>query len=223
MTHSALPTHAPVIGLTGSIGAGKSTVAMMLAAAGCVVSDSDALARAAFQDPAVRAQLVSWWSPRILNSQGQIDRSRVAGIIFASHNASAVERIAADQERKRLEALIHPWIRDRRQDLFAQAPPTAKALVIDAPLLLESNMQGECAVVLLVDAPFPIRLERVQTHRGWSEDELVRRENSQMPLDQKRKLAHHVLINDGSVESLRAQVARILSLILAHNEGKQRA
>ncbi len=207
------PNSPPVIGLTGSIGAGKSTVAKILADAGCVVSDSDALAREAFKDPAVCAEIQKWWGASILDSHGQIDRSRIAAKIFPAVSASDTDRAAADRERKRLEDLVHPWIHARRRGLFAQAPPTVKALVIDAPLLLESKMQGECDALIMVDAPFSVRLERVRTSRGWTSDELVRRENSQMPLDLKRKLAHHIVNNDGNIESLRAQVAQILSII----------
>lgn len=220
MTNSTRPTSPPVIGLIGSIGAGKSTVAQMLAEAGCVVSDSDALAREAFHDPAVRDQIIKWWgaslldSPSLLDSQGNIDRSRIAEIVFPALDTSAAQRLAADQERKRLEGLVHPWIHARRRALFAQAAATAKAFVIDAPLLLESNIQGECDALLMVDAPLSLRLERVRTSRGWVSDELIRRENSQMPLDLKRKVAHHIVNNDGSIDSLRAQVAQILSIIL---------
>ena len=186
----------------------------MLADAGCVVSDSDALAREAFKDPAVCAEIQKWWGASVLDLQGNIDRSRVATKIFPAVSASDTDRATADRERKRLEDLVHPWIHTRRRALFAQAPATAKALVIDAPLLLESNMQGECDAVIMVDAPISVRLERVQTNRGWTMDELIRRENSQMPLDLKRKLAHHIVNNDANIESLRAQVAQILRLIL---------
>ncbi|MDA1261404.1 MAG: dephospho-CoA kinase [Planctomycetota bacterium] len=214
MTKSTRPTSPPVIGLIGSIGAGKSTVAQMLADAGCVVSDSDALARESFHDPAVRDQIIKWWGASLLDSQGKVDRSRIAEIVFPPVNPSAAQRLAADQERKRLEGLVHPWIHARRRALFAQAAATAKAFVIDAPLLLESNIQGECDALLMVDAPLSLRLERVRTSRGWVSDELIRRENSQMPLDLKRKVAHHIVNNDGSIDSLRAQVAQILSIIL---------
>jgi dephospho-CoA kinase len=203
--------------LIGSIGAGKSTVAQILADAGCIVSDSDALAREAFKDQAVREEIVKWWGASILDPQGNIDRSRVATKIFPAVSASDIDRATADRERKRLEALVHPWIHIRRRALFAQAPATAKALVIDAPLLLESNMQGECDTLIMVDAPFSVRFERVRTSRGWTSDELTRRENSQMPLDLKRKIAHHIVNNDGNIESLRAQVAQILRIISQHH------
>lgn len=218
------PRHAfPVIGLTGSIGAGKTLVAEILASLGCLVSDSDALARAALADPAIRAQLVAWWGSTVLNSQGEINRSAVASIIFAAPSATTAQQAAAKQDRLRLEALSHPWIALRRNELFAAALPSTKALVIEAPLLLESAMQDQCDAIWMVDAPFSLRLERVKASREWPEAELRRREIVQMPLDLKRKLAHDVLINDSSVESLRAQVARILSLTLEKHQGKQRA
>ncbi len=220
MTDQSRSTHRPVFGLIGSIGAGKSLVAQMLAESGCVVSDSDALARLALDDSAVRDELIRWWGSAILDAAGKIDRRRVAAIVFPSLDAIPAARITADRERMRLEGLVHPWIHARRRELFAHAPAGTKALVIDAPLLIEANMQGECDAIVLVDAPISTRLDRVMTNRGWSKAELTRRENSQIPLDLKRKFAHHILINDGSTESLRAQVARILELILAQYEGQ---
>lgn len=218
------PIHPLVIGLTGSIGAGKSSVARILADLGCIVSDSDQLARAAFEDPKIHNEIVRWWGGAIETSTGSIDRRQVASIVFAPPTASLEVRIAAERERTRLEALVHPWIHARRKSQFAAASVAgaspAIACVIDAPLLLESHLQGECDAILFVDAPFETRLERVSTRSGWSRDDLERRESAQMPLDQKRKFADHVLINDGDMQSLRAQVARLLSHIL---EQRQRA
>ncbi|MSR69391.1 MAG: dephospho-CoA kinase [Phycisphaerales bacterium] len=216
------PNHPPVIGLTGSIGAGKSSVARILAELGCIVSDSDQLARAAFDDPEVRGEMVRWWGPAIETSSGAIDRHAIASIVFARPSASREDRIAAERERMRLEGLIHPWIHTRRKAHFAAARQAGAnhpiACVIDAPLLLESHLQGECDTILFVDAPFATRFERLMTHRGWSRDELTRRESAQMPLDQKRKFADHVLINDGDLQSLRAQVARLLSHIIERTQ-----
>ena len=216
-----------VIGLTGSIGAGKSTVARMLEELGCIVSDSDQLARAAFEDPEVKSEILRWWGSRIEGPSEAIDRSKVASIVFAPPDASLAERISSERERARLEALIHPWIHARRAAQFAAVPSgvagvgagdprlNAKVCVIDAPLLLESNLLGECSTILFVDAPLSVRLARVAASRGWSADDLARRESAQMPLDQKRKFADHVVINDGSLQSLRAHIARLLSHILA--------
>lgn len=189
----------------------------MLAELGCIVSDSDQLARAAFDDPEIHSEIVQWWGRAIETPAGAINRSSVASIVFAPPSASTEVRAEAQRQRTRLEGLIHPFIQARRRAQFAAAaagssPPIA--CVIDAPLLLESHLQGECDAVLFVDAPFDTRLERLSTHRGWSRDDLERRESAQMPLDQKRKFADHVLINDGDMQSLRAQVARLLSHII---------
>lgn len=193
----------PVIGLAGGIGAGKSAVARILADLGCVVTDSDGLGRAALEDPAVRATLTAWWGPGILDEDGRVSRRAVANIVFAD-----------PAERRRLEGLTHPWIETRRREQFAAAPPDAPALVIDAPLLFESGLDAACDAVIFVDADRARRLERVRS-RGWDEAELLRREESQMPLDEKRRRADHVLSNDGSLADLERQVRTVLQGVVS--------
>jgi dephospho-CoA kinase len=192
-----------VIGLTGGVGAGKSTVAGMLADLGCVVVNSDELGRQALRDPAIRDQIVAWWGRSVLDASGEIDRSAIARIVFA----------AAD-ERRRLEALVHPWIEARRKQVFASAPRDAPALVIDAPLLLEAGLDRECDAVIFVDAPLRQRQERVRRERGWNEGELARRELTQVSLDRKRSGAHHVVVNDGNLDALASKVRETLQEIL---------
>ena len=181
----------PTLGLTGAPGAGKSTIARELAALGCVVADSDALAREAYDDPEVRGALAARW--------GTVDRRAVADIVFRSPG-----------DRAFLESLVHPWIARRRAELFAAAPPGTRALVIDAPLLLEAGLGAACDRVIFVDCALETRQSRVASSRGWSPAELARREAAQWPLDRKRSLAHHVIRNDGDPASLRAQVRAVL-------------
>lgn len=204
----------PTVGLTGSIGAGKSTVARMLGALGWCVSDSDQLARQALEDPAIARELARWWGPEIRSPDGTINRARVAAIVFAPPGASPQEVAASARERGMLEEITHPWIFNARQRAFAAARDDAAGFVIDAPLLIEAGLDRECTCVVFVDAPYPERLRRVGASRGLDADELARRESAQMPLDLKRKVAHHVLVNDTDQESLRARVARLHSLIL---------
>ena len=202
---NALPTgRLPVIGLTGGIGSGKSAVGRIMAEEGCLVCDSDALARQAFNDPEVRAAMVAWWGDRVTAPDGAIDRSKVAAIVFSD-----------PAERTRLEALTHPWIEARRERLFASPPPGTRALVIDAPLLLEAGLGDRCHAIAFVDSPLEMRLSRVREARGWDAAEHARREAAQWPLDRKRAAADHVIRNDGSPESLRAQVRAVLDRVRA--------
>lgn len=189
----------PVLGLVGGIGSGKSLVGAMLSELGCLVCHSDDLARAALADPAVRAELVRWWGPSVLAASGEIDRAAVARIVFAD-----------PAERRRLESLVHPWIEAARRRSFAAAPPGTRALVIDAPLLLEVGLDRECDAVLFVDSPRNDRLRRLGETRGWDAAELDRREAAQWPLDRKRAAAHHVLVNAGDLPALRSEVQQAL-------------
>jgi len=196
-------TSPPIIGLAGGIGAGKSTVARILAGMGCIVVNSDELGRAALRDPVIRDTLVEWWGEEVLDDDGAIDRRAVAAIVFTK----------AD-ERRRLEALTHPWIEARSRDRFRAAPAETPALVIDAPLLFEAGLEDECDAVVFVDAPRSLRLERLQENRGWDEAELHRREDSQLPLDVKRNRADHVVCNDGELSDLEARLRTVLSTIV---------
>ena len=170
----------PVIGLCGGIGAGKTAVARMLEELGCAVAHSDDAARAAFDDPQIRNSLLDWWGGGILKDDGTIDRSAIAHIVFSD-----------PEQRQRLEALTHPWIEARRCEQFEAAAATATALVIDAPLLLEVGLDEACDAVVVVDALWAIRAARVAQSRGWSEAELHKREESQLPRDLKRQKADY--------------------------------
>lgn len=189
----------PIIGIVGGIGSGKSTVAAMLAEHGCIVADSDAAARASLRDPAIRQELIDWWGEGILDEQGEVSRVKVAEIVFQDQAA-----------RHRLEALVHPWVEQRRREQFADAPDGAVGFVIDAPLLLEAGLDAMCDALIFVDAPREVRLARVKTARGWDEAELTRREDSQLPLDEKRRRADHTVVNTGDLAQLREQIGRIL-------------
>lgn len=219
------PHTLPVIGITGGIGAGKSTVAAAFAAEGCFVCDSDALGAQALQDPAVITQLRAWWGDRIFDADGRVDRSRLAHVVFASpesRGAGSVDERPHTTERKRLESLVHPWIEARRAELFAAPPAGTKALVIDAPLLLEAGLDAQCDAIVFVDTPLEARRARVLAGRKWDSAEHSRREAAQWPLDRKRSCADHVLHNDDGSDALRAQVRQVLGAVLAAHGGAHR-
>jgi dephospho-CoA kinase len=193
----------PVIGLAGGIGAGKTEVARTLESLGCHVIDSDQQARMALQRPEVRDQLQRWWGRTILAADGTVDRREVARIVFND-----------DQERLRLEGIIHPLLRARRADLINEAQRRgARAVVIDAPLLFEAAVDQECDAVIFVDVPRDVRLNRLRESRGWDEAELKRRERAQMPLEEKRRRSQHIIKNIGDQAELSRRVAEVLRAI----------
>lgn len=203
----------PVIGIAGTIGAGKSLVASMFAELGCVVSDSDAEAKACLDQPDVQRTLAEWWGPSVLTPDtgpdgrplARIDRRAVAARVFAD-----------EAERRRLEALIHPRLRVTREALIANAERRgAPAVILDAPLLFEAGLDAECDAVVFVDAPLTERRRRVRERRGWDAAELDRRELAQWPPERKRTLSDHVVVNESDPSHVRAAVALLLPVIRA--------
>ncbi len=193
----------PVIGLVGGIGAGKSFVASCFAELGCIVSDSDAGVRELLARPEVVAELTSWWGGRILREDGTLDRKVISGIVFAD-----------PEQRKRLEGLLHPMLKVRREETVRDAARSGcPAVILDAPLLLEAGLAAECDAIVFVDASREVRLARVAA-RGWDEAELDRRENAQKSLLDKRAASGYIVVNAGDAAQTRQQVARTLQHVL---------
>jgi len=189
----------PTIGLTGGIGSGKSTVAKQFRDLGCIVSNADKNAKKSLEKKEVIEQLVAWWGKEILNEDGSVNNSALAAIIF-------VEK----QQRIRLESLIHPLAKKLQEEQFLMANEGTKALVIDAPLLIETGLDKECDSIVFVDASIETRQKRVQKDRNWSVEEIKRREAAQLPLDTKRNTADYVIINEGELDKVNNQVKQIL-------------
>lgn len=193
------------VGVSGGIGAGKSAVARAFVRRGCVLSDSDAGAKAALKLADVKQALRAWWGDGVFDAAGEVDRASVARVIFAD---------AA--QRARLEGLIHPILHRQRAELIARAKRDgARGVVIDAPLLFEAGLDKECDAVVFVDSPRQVRLRRVSATRGWNEEELARREAAQMPVDEKRRRCAHVIVNDEGVSEamLEREAERVLGEI----------
>jgi dephospho-CoA kinase len=192
----------PIIGITGGIGSGKSLVANFLQDNGCVVADADANTKIVLARGEVQQLLIDWWGAKVIDSSGNINRSFVASIVFSDAKA-----------RERLESLIHPLVQELQKKTFNSAPNNAIALVIDAPLLMESGLDQQCDVVIFVACPFETRLKRVIDSRGWNEEQLRNREVVQIGLDTKRSSADHIIINDGDIAYLEQQMKLVLALI----------
>lgn len=202
----------PTIGIVGGIGSGKSAVARAFAALGCEVCVSDEVARRVLDEPAVRAEIERAAGPAVVRADGSIDRVRLAQSIFSDRAVRAA-----------VERAMHPRIEALRRAQFAAAPDAAPAFVIDAPLLLEVGLDRECDAVVFVDACEATRLARVAATRGWSADELARREAAQMPLAEKRARSSDIVANDADEPALRASVGALLAGIVARGPRPGRA
>lgn len=199
----------PVIGISGGIGSGKSFVADLFGEMACLVIKSDEQVSQAYDDPAVRDRLRQWWGDGVIRADGTVDRQWIADRIF--HDPA---------ERQRLEQLLHPHVARQREALMRGAAddPQVLAYVWDTPLLFETGLDRECDALVFVEAPFDVRLERVERGRGWDRAELERREKFQEPLDRKRQISDHVIRNTASAASTRSQVREVLSRILSKTD-----
>lgn len=203
-----MSTGKPIIGLTGGIGSGKSTVASILRELGAVVIDSDRLNHEELNSPEVIDQLRRWWGDGVVGRDGLADRTAIRRIVSAD----------AD-ERTRLERLVHPRIERRRQELMVRclADPDIRAIVWDTPLLHEVGLAKLCTSLIFVEADQAVRLRRVQG-RGWAPEDLDRFEKSQLDLDNKRNRAHYRVANNSDIADLRTQVQDVFSRILAGSQ-----
>jgi len=204
----------PVIGIAGGIGSGKSFVARLFRELGALVISSDDQVTEAYRDPEVRRALVAWWGADVIRADGEINRKVIGAKVFAN-----------PEERKRLEALLHPRVHAARERAMAAGAaannPGVVAFVWDTPLLFETDLHRECDAVVFVDAPLETRLARVTQTRNWDAAELARRENSQWGLDRKRDFADYVISNTAGVDVARGQVQDVLSRILAKTNRQQ--
>lgn len=191
----------PVIAIVGSIGAGKSTAAKMLAECGGAWIVADALGHEALVQPDIVQRVVAKWGPSVLTNDGSVDRRALAKIVF--HDAN---------ERKSLENMVYPYIGQRVREELAKAENDAKFrfVVLDAAVLLEAGWTEIYDHLLFVDAPRTVRYERLAIRSSWSESELAGREAAQMPLDEKRQRADAIVINDGTPIALRKQLVDCL-------------
>jgi dephospho-CoA kinase len=198
----------PIIGLCGGIGAGKSLVAHEFRRLGGLLIDSDELNHQVLRRTEVSRTLREWWGDEILGENGAPDRRRIARIIFGD-----------PEQRRRLESLVHPLIAALREDMIrvGTRDPKVRAIILDSPLLLESNLDGLCDAVVFVEASEPQRLRRLERARGWDVQELRRRERWQMPLAEKRSRSQYVIRNEGTIEQLCSQAEDVFERVLAEH------
>jgi dephospho-CoA kinase len=183
------------VGLTGGIGAGKSTVAGRLHELGATIIDADLVAREVVEPgtPGLAA-VVEAFGTGVLRPDGTLDRAALGAIVFAD-----------EQQRQRLNRILHPLIGARSRELEAGVP-TDGVLVHDIPLLVESRGTAGFDLVIVVHAPEAERLRRLVDDRGMSQDDALARITAQATDDERRAVADVWIDNSGSRQNTLTQV-----------------
>jgi dephospho-CoA kinase len=203
-----------LVGLTGNIGSGKSTVAQMLSERGATIIDADVLARRAVEvGTAAFEKIVARWGREILTADGQLDRAALRRLVFADH-----------EQLEELNQIVHPEVERLRSRLVEQARKRGDALVVcDIPLLFERHMTDRFDRIILVDAHRGVRLERLVKDRGLEQTEAMDMIASQMPAELKRARADFIIENDGTLTQLERRVQDAWTTLLVQSNAPRAA
>ncbi len=195
----------PIIGLLGGIASGKSTVAAEFAKLGCKVIDADKIAHGLLEEPSVLQRVTGLFGNAILDWAGRIDRRKLAAAAFGD-----AEKLSS------LNNIIHPRVLARVEELIEQYSRSSriKAIVLDMPLLAEVGWAKRCDRVIYVECNVKRRIERAKKSLHLDETELKIRENFQISLDSKSRLADNVVNNNSDFSALVRQIADIFTCII---------
>jgi dephospho-CoA kinase len=194
-----------VVGLTGGIATGKSTVADMLRNAGATIIDADEIARLVVQrDKPAYQEIVETFGRDVLLPDGDIDRRKLGDIVFH------------DSARKHaLNRIVHPRViaeTDARLRRIEAARPQA-IVILDVPLLIEARMHESLSEIIVVYAPEDVQLHRLMNRNRFSREDALARIRAQMPIETKKKFATILIDNSGSIEQTRAQTSQAFNYL----------
>ena len=199
-----------VIGVTGSVGTGKSTVAKMFQELGTMVLDADVMAREAMEPKRLAwRRIVEAFGGQVLNEDQTLNRTALARLVFSD-----------PQARQRLEHIIHPQVLRRiKQQLHrvTRRPRMVPAVVLDVPLLVEVGAQALVNVLVVVVAPPEVQRERLTKKYGWTAEEITQRIEAQLDVSAKAALADYVVDNADGLEHTRRQVRQIWHQVVTPN------
>jgi dephospho-CoA kinase len=191
-----------LVGLTGGIGSGKSTIARRLAEHGAHIIDADHVAREVVEPgtPAL-AEIAAVFGAHVISEDGTLNRGALGDIVFSD-----------PAKRIQLNAIVHPAVQKRTQELFEQATQGA-VVVYDVPLLVETQNEYSFDEIVVATAPESVRIERLMEHRGMLESEAAARIESQAPEEDRLKIASHVIDTSGDISHTYSQVDALWSLL----------
>lgn len=195
-----------LVGLTGGIASGKSTVAKILESLGAAIIDADALSREVVEpDQDAWKDIVASFGAEIVQADRTLDRTKLRTIIFNNPEA-----------RKKLESIIHPRVRALAENRISERAAAGYAVIVyEVPLLFEGNLHEWLRPVILVSCDIAAQRSRLQKRDRLSAAEAQKHIDAQMSLEEKRRLADYVIENNGSLEDLERQVRAILAKITA--------
>lgn len=195
-----------IVGLTGGVGSGKSTVSALLAVHGAIVVDADLIAREVVE-PGTRgyAAVLARFGPAVVDADGALDRAAIARIVFADKGAL-----------RDLNAIVHPLVGQRSAEVMAGAPSNA-IVVYDVPLLVENGLAAGFDCVIVVQASESVRLARL-AGRGLPGQEARARMTAQAGDDERRAVADEMISNDGTEAALAAEVGELWRRLLARRD-----
>ncbi|HVL90123.1 MAG TPA: dephospho-CoA kinase [Actinomycetota bacterium] len=190
-----------LVGLTGGIASGKSTVAAMLLERGAQLIDADEIARE-IVEPGLPAwgKIVEHFGEQVLQADRRLDREVLAEIVFGD-----------PAKRRLLNEITHPRIMDEMAQRIAALAGTDAIVVCDIPLLTETGRSSMFQIVVVVEAPEEVRVERLMRTRGYTREQALERIRAQASSDDRRAVADVVIENDGDLDSLQAQVETLWS------------
>ncbi|MEZ6131410.1 MAG: dephospho-CoA kinase [Planctomycetaceae bacterium] len=197
----------PVIGILGGVGSGKSSVVRHVSGLKLHIIDADRIGHEQLSDPKIQSEIRRHFGDHVFAPDGSVDRSRMAKHVFGEtrkHHAA----------RKQLNNIIHPAIRRVIHSEIDSASRDVDAVILDAALLLEGGWDATCNWLIFVDTPLPIRQQRVLENRGWSAEELARREATQIHVDEKKARADFVVDNSKSISEAASEMKQILDSVL---------
>jgi dephospho-CoA kinase len=195
-----------VVGLTGGIASGKSTVSLMFREAGIPVICADELAHEVVKPgSAALDKIRQRFGDEFIDSEGNLNRAAMARLVFKDKN-----------KRKNLESIIHPRVAEEQGKLIRQfAAQGHNIVVVDVPLLYESGLEESFDMILLAYVPPEAQIQRLIARDQVTDKEARSRLDAQLPIDKKRKLAGRIIDNTGSVEHTREQVLGIIKELRA--------
>jgi len=195
----------PIIGILGGMCSGKSTVSAEFGKLGCAVINADQIAHQLLDDKGVQTKVIRVFGKEILDDKGKISRAELADRVFGDPG-----------KLKQLTGIIHPLVLAEVEQLMARykQEPAVKAIVLDIPLLVEVGWEKKCDFLIFVDCKPTLRLERARKTGIFDADMLKVRENLQISLDKKKRIADNVIDNNSDLSGLSKQIAGIFTSIL---------